>query len=55
MVQIVLCFPLVYVLYRVVFGFAYTGIMNVLTLFIILGIAVDDIFIFTGTPRRVAL
>ena len=44
--QIVLGFPFSYFLYRIVFNITYFGFLHSLVIFIILGIAADDCFVF---------
>lgn len=41
-----------YFFYRVVFGNQYMGILNGVSLFVIIGIGVDDIFVFINTFRQ---
>ena len=41
-----------YFFYRVVFGIQYMGILNGVSLFVIIGIGVDDIFVFINTFRQ---
>eukprot|EP01130_Rhizamoeba_saxonica_P010978 TRINITY_DN4537_c0_g2_i1.p1 TRINITY_DN4537_c0_g2~~TRINITY_DN4537_c0_g2_i1.p1 ORF type:complete len:697 (-),score=106.86 TRINITY_DN4537_c0_g2_i1:28-2076(-) len=52
MLQILLGFPLTYFIYRVVLQYYWMGILNFLSLFIILGIGADDIFIFSDTWKQ---
>jgi len=47
--QILLSFFSTYTLYRCIFQMTYFGIFNVLSIFIILGIGADDIFVFLDT------
>jgi len=49
MVMILLNFIPAILLYRFVFQFEYFGVLNMLGVFIILGIGVDDIFVFLDT------
>ena len=44
--EIVLAFPIVYFVTRVIMSIAYVGFLTPMTLFIIIGIGVDDIYIF---------
>ena len=41
-----------YFFYHVVFGIKYMGILNGVSLFVIIGIGVDDIFVFINTFRQ---
>ena len=41
-----------YFFYRVVFGIEFMGILNGVSLFVIIGIGVDDIFVFVNTFRQ---
>ena len=41
-----------YFFYHVVFGIEYMGILNGVSLFVIIGIGVDDIFVFINTFRQ---
>lgn len=43
---------LAYFVYHVVFGVQYIGILNGVSLFVIIGIGVDDIFVFVNTFRQ---
>lgn len=43
---------LAYFFYRVAFGVQYMGILNGISLFVIIGIGVDDIFVFINTFRQ---
>eukprot|EP00238_Polyblepharides_amylifera_P002835 CAMPEP_0196584842 /NCGR_PEP_ID=MMETSP1081-20130531/48666_1 /TAXON_ID=36882 /ORGANISM="Pyramimonas amylifera, Strain CCMP720" /LENGTH=471 /DNA_ID=CAMNT_0041906195 /DNA_START=103 /DNA_END=1515 /DNA_ORIENTATION=- len=45
MVGVLLAFPFAMFLYRDVLGFAWAGLLNLVALFLILGIAADDIFV----------
>lgn len=49
MFQILLSFPLTFVVYRYIFQVKYFGVLNVTTLFLLLGIGADDVFVFTDT------
>ena len=44
-------FPITYIIYRVFFGIPVVGILNVVSLFVIVGIGVDDVFVFINTFR----
>eukprot|EP01064_Diplonema_japonicum_P006047 TRINITY_DN13_c0_g1_i9.p1 TRINITY_DN13_c0_g1~~TRINITY_DN13_c0_g1_i9.p1 ORF type:complete len:1041 (+),score=286.38 TRINITY_DN13_c0_g1_i9:142-3264(+) len=47
--QILMCFPVAYFLYFGIFQQRYFGVFNMLSIFIILGIGADDIFVFLDT------
>ena len=49
MTMILGCFIPAILLYRFVFGYAYFGTLNLLGVFVILGIGVDDVFVFMDT------
>ena len=49
--SIVSSFNITNLIYRIVFGYRYFGLFHVLSIFIILGIGCDDIFIFMDTWR----
>jgi len=53
--QILLSFFSAYILYRGIFQIKYFGIFNVLSIFIILGIGADDIFVFLDTFSQAGL
>ena len=42
-------FPIAFFFYRVVFGIKAIGLLNVVSLFVIIGIGVDDVFVFLNT------
>ena len=42
-------FPIAFFIYRVVFGIKAVGLLNVVSLFVIIGIGVDDVFVFLNT------
>lgn len=52
--SIMSCFVITNLIYRVVLGFRYIGFFHVLTLFIVLGIGADDIFVFYDVWRNTA-
>eukprot|EP01065_Artemidia_motanka_P032326 TRINITY_DN39338_c0_g1_i1.p1 TRINITY_DN39338_c0_g1~~TRINITY_DN39338_c0_g1_i1.p1 ORF type:complete len:1148 (+),score=297.26 TRINITY_DN39338_c0_g1_i1:66-3509(+) len=52
--QILMSFLPSYLLYRGIFGQTYFGVFNLLSIFIILGIGADDIFVFLDTWNRSA-
>lgn len=45
LVSIVLSFPMVYFIYRVILDIEFVGVLNAMSLFLILGIGVDDLFV----------
>jgi len=51
-VTIVLSFPLAYFLYRVVFKVTALGMLNGAAAFVVIGIGVDDVFVFINTFRQ---
>ncbi|KAK3271810.1 hypothetical protein CYMTET_19866 [Cymbomonas tetramitiformis] len=52
MFEILISFPVAYFFYRVVLGIPYAGMLNFASLFIILGIGVDDVFVFFDTYQQ---
>lgn len=52
MLQILVSFPTTYFFYRVVFGIVHFGTLQVLAIFVILGIGADDIFVFFDAYRQ---
>lgn len=50
--SILLCFPLAVCLYHNVFGIATFGILNGVAAFVIIGIGVDDVFVFINIFRQ---
>ena len=52
MLQTIVAFPLAFFLYRVVFQVTFFASMNLLSIFIILGISADDIFVFYDAWRQ---
>lgn len=52
--SIISCFVITNLIYRVVLDFHYIGFFHVLTLFIVLGIGADDIFVFYDVWRNTA-
>ena len=49
MYGIVMSFPVAYMIYMVVFGYKKMMLLNFLSLYIIMGIGADDVFVFTDT------
>jgi hypothetical protein len=52
MLEILIAFPMTYFLHRVVFQYYWMGLLNFLSLFILLGIGADDIFIFVDAWKQ---
>ena len=52
--SILSCFVITNLIYRIVLDFHYIGFFHVLTLFIVLGIGADDIFVFYDVWRNTA-
>ena len=46
------CLPLAYFIFRIMFGIKSVGILSGVSLFIIIGIGVDDVFVFINTFRQ---
>ena len=46
------CFPYAYFVYRVVLGIEAVGLLNLVSLFVIIGIGVDDVFVFLNTFKQ---
>jgi len=49
MAEIIVSFPTAYAFHRVVMGLEYVSILQFLAIFVILGIGVDDVFVFYDT------
>ena len=45
-------FPWAFLVYRLPLGFETLGIMNVVSLFVIIGIGVDDVFVYLNTFKQ---
>lgn len=54
MLQIMLSFPLAYAVYHFVFRQLYFSALQILTIFLILGIGADDVFVFTDAWKQAA-
>lgn len=52
LITIVSCFPLAFFIYRIVFSIQAVGVLNVVSLFVIVGIGVDDVFVFINTFKQ---
>lgn len=50
--QIMFSFPLTYFFYRAVFQIKYFAALQIMTIFLILGIGADDVFVFTDAWRQ---
>ena len=55
LLQIILAFPFAYLVYRGIFQISYYGPLNVLTVFLILGIGADDVFVFVDAWKQAAV
>lgn len=53
--QIILAFPLTYFVYRVIFQVKYFAALQIMTIFLILGIGADDVFVFTDAWKQSAV
>ena len=54
MVQTLLAFPIAYFLYRVIFQISFYNTLNNASIFIIFGVAADDLFIFSDAWKQTA-
>ncbi|CAK9008135.1 Protein dispatched homolog 1 (Protein chameleon) [Durusdinium trenchii] len=52
LVQILLSFPLCFFIYRAIFGIELFGGLNIISIYLLLGIATDDIFIYTDAFKQ---
>ncbi len=52
MVSVAISFPISYLLYRSLLGIQYVGVFHMLTIFLIFGIATDNMFIFLDAYRH---
>lgn len=50
--EVLISFPFAFFLYRWVFGHQHAGVLNAIALFVIIGIGVDDVFIFFNIFRQ---
>lgn len=55
MLQIFLSFPLSYFIYYFIFRQAYFSALQILTIFLVLGIGADDVFVFTDAWKQAPL
>lgn len=55
MFQVILAFPLAYFVYRLIFRIAYFSSLQIMTIFLILGIAADDAFVFVDAWKQSAV
>lgn len=53
--QVALAFPVAYVTYTYLFRIPYFGTLHLFAMYLLLGIAADDIFVFTHTWKQAAL
>mmetsp|Transcript_17976 Transcript_17976/g.20409 ORF Transcript_17976/g.20409 Transcript_17976/m.20409 type:complete len:952 (+) Transcript_17976:4057-6912(+) len=54
MFNIILAFPMAYVLYRFVFQVSFFNMMSLLSVFVILGISADNMFVYMDTWKQAA-
>jgi len=52
MFQVVLAFPMAYTLYTYIFQISFFNMMSLLSIFVILGIAADDMFVYMDTWKQ---
>merc|ERR1719487_25077 len=52
MTEIILSIPIAFFLYRVIFGFDYFDGLNAMTMFIVMAIGADDIFVFMDAYKQ---
>lgn len=52
LLQIILSFPLTYFIYRAIFQIKYFAALQIMTIFLILGIGADDVFVFTDAWKQ---
>lgn len=50
--QVLMSFPIAFFCYRFILGFEHVGVLNAIALFLIIGIGVDDVFVFYGVFRQ---
>lgn len=55
MLQVLLAFPVAYFVYRLVAQVRYFASLQIMTIFLILGIAADDVFVFTDAWKQAAV
>ena len=53
-VAIITCFPLAFFVYWVILGIRAFGVLNIVSVFVIIGIGVDDVFVFLNTFKQSA-
>ena len=53
--HVLVSFPVTWFLYRVIFQFKYMGMLNFMSMFVILGIGADDIFVFVDAWKQAQL
>mmetsp|Transcript_26054 Transcript_26054/g.29829 ORF Transcript_26054/g.29829 Transcript_26054/m.29829 type:complete len:983 (+) Transcript_26054:77-3025(+) len=54
MIQVALAFPVAYCIYRFIFQVTFFNMMSLLSVFVILGIAADDMFVYVDTWKQSA-
>ena len=54
MIQTLMAFPIAYFLYRVIFQISFYNTLNNASIFIIFGVAADDLFIFSDAWKQTA-
>merc|ERR1711871_961218 len=54
MLQIILCFPVAFFIYRLILQVDFFNFLSILTVFVILGIGADDIFVFVDAWKQSA-
>eukprot|EP00357_Protocruzia_adherens_P001729 CAMPEP_0115016268 /NCGR_PEP_ID=MMETSP0216-20121206/27324_1 /TAXON_ID=223996 /ORGANISM="Protocruzia adherens, Strain Boccale" /LENGTH=978 /DNA_ID=CAMNT_0002386669 /DNA_START=407 /DNA_END=3343 /DNA_ORIENTATION=- len=54
MLQVALAFPIAYCIYRYIFQVTFFNMMSLLSVFVILGIAADDMFVYVDTWKQSA-
>eukprot|EP01128_Nolandella_sp_AFSM9_P009260 TRINITY_DN587_c0_g1_i3.p1 TRINITY_DN587_c0_g1~~TRINITY_DN587_c0_g1_i3.p1 ORF type:complete len:1001 (-),score=200.14 TRINITY_DN587_c0_g1_i3:470-3322(-) len=52
MFQMIVSFPVTYFIHKIIYGFYWMGILNFLSLFILLGIGADDVFIIVDAWKQ---
>lgn len=55
MLQVILSFPITFVIYHFVFRQKYFAALQILTIFLLLGIGADDVFVFTDAWKQAAI
>lgn len=55
MIQVLLSFPITFVIYHFLFRQHFFGALQILTIFLLLGIGADDVFVFTDAWKQAAI